>query len=139
MLQLVVDTNVLVAGLRSRRGASFELMRLIAENRFRLNVSVTLALEYEDVLNRPGSLPGLSQRERDIFLDYLLASSTLLPLVPKLRPSLRDPDDERILEVAVKCGATIVTHNVKDFEGAIRFGIAVRTPFEVLRILRRTT
>ncbi len=135
MLQLVLDTNVLVAGLRSKRGASFQLIRLIAENRFGLNVSVALALEYEDVLKRPGLLPATSERETDVFLDYLQASSTLFQFVPSLRPSLRDPDDERILEVAVRCGAMIVTHNTRDFDGAARFGIEVKTPLEVLRIL----
>ena len=63
MLQLVVDTNVLVAGLRSKRGASFELIRLFAENRFALNVSVALALEYEDVLKRPGLVAGVMKRK----------------------------------------------------------------------------
>jgi putative PIN family toxin of toxin-antitoxin system len=139
MLQLVVDTNVLVAGLRSKRGASFELIRLLAENRFRLNISVALALEYEDVLKRPGLVTGISETEIDAFLDYVLASSTLLPSVSRVRPSLRDPDDERILEVAVQCGATIVTHNASDFAGATRFGIGVKTPLEILVILRSTT
>jgi len=135
MLQLVLDTNVLVAGLRSKRGASFQLIRLIAGNRFGLNVSVALALEYEDVLKRPGLVPATSERDTDIFLDYILASSTLRQFVPNLRPSLRDPDDERILEVAVQCGAVIVTHNTRDFDGAALFGIEVKTPSEVLRIL----
>ena len=57
-------------------------------------------------------------------------------MVPRLRPSLRDPNDERILEVAVQSGATIVTHNRKDFEGAARFGVAVKTPSEILEIRR---
>ena len=55
---------------------------------------------------------------------------------PRLRPSLPDPDDERILEVAVQCGGIIVTHNTKDFAGAEHFGISVQTPAEFLKILR---
>jgi hypothetical protein len=58
-------------------------------------------------------------------MDYLLVAGDLEPSVPRLRPTLRDPDDERILELAVRCGATIVTHNGKDFEGAARFGVEV--------------
>lgn len=138
MLQLVLDTNVLVAGLRSKWGASFELIRLLAEGRFRPNVSVALALDCEDVLKRSGLVTSLTEAEIDVFLDYVLASSVLLPFVQRLQPSLRDPDDERILEVAVQCGATIVTHNSKDFEGVIRFGIGVKTPSEILAILRST-
>lgn len=138
MLQIVLDTNVLVAGLRSRRGASFELLRLIAENRFRLNVSVALALEYEDVLKRPGLVTSLTDDEIDAFLDYALASSTLVQSVPTLRPALRDPDDERILEVAAQCRAIIVTHNTRDFDGAAQFGVRVKTPLQFLIQLEDT-
>lgn len=138
MLQIVLDTNVLVAGLRSRRGASFELIRLIAENRFRLNVSVALALEYEDVLKRPGLVTSLTDDEIDAFLDYVLASSTLVQSVPTLRPALRDPDDERILELAAQCRATVVTHNTRDFDGAAQFGVRIKTPLHFLIQLEDT-
>jgi hypothetical protein len=47
-----------------------------------------------------------------------------------------DADDERIVEVALQCGAMIVTHNRKDFAGAERLGVVVHTPVEFLRILR---
>src|ERR1022692_1042855 len=50
--ETVLDTNVLVAALRSKRGASHQLLRLIGEGEWRLNVSVALALEYEEVLKR---------------------------------------------------------------------------------------
>ena len=136
MLQLILDTNVLVAGLRSKHGASYQLIRMLPENRFQLNISVALALEYEDVLKRPDLVTAMSADEIDNILDYIIAVSNLEAYVPRLRPSLRDPDDERILEVAVQCGATIVTYNRKDFEGAARFGVAVKTPSEILEILR---
>jgi putative PIN family toxin of toxin-antitoxin system len=138
MRELIFDTNVLVAGLRSKRGASYQLIRLFTEGRFQLNVSVALALEYEDVLKRPGLLAGLTPQKIDIFLDYLFSACNLEPSVIRLRPSLRDPDDERILELAVQCGAAIITHNKRDFDGAARFGIEVKTPSEMLRILKRS-
>ena len=135
MHQVILDTNVLVAGLRSKQGASYRLIRLFDEGRFRLKISVALALEYEDVLKRPGLLPGISDQQVDEFLNYLLFAGDLEPSVPRLRPSLQDPDDERILELAVQCRATIVTHNKKDFQGAARFGIDVKTPSEILKVL----
>ena len=138
MRELIFDTNVLLAGLRSKRGASYQLFRLFTEGRFRLNVSVALALEYEDVLKRPGLLGWMTPQKVDIFLDYLFSTCNLEPSVIRLRPSLRDPDDERILELAVQCGAAIVTHNQRDFDGAARFGIEVKTPSEMLRILKRS-
>jgi predicted nucleic acid-binding protein len=56
--QVVVDTNVLVAALRSRRGASFQLIRSIGLGLFTPNISVALALEYESVLRRKDLVPG---------------------------------------------------------------------------------
>jgi predicted nucleic acid-binding protein len=139
MATLILDTNVIVAGLRSKRGASYRLLRLFDAGQFALKISVALALEYEDVPKRPGLLPGISEQEIGNFLNYLLLVGGLEPSVPRLRPSLRDPDDERILELAVECGATIVTHNRRDFEGTARFGIDVKTPSEILKVMEGRT
>jgi len=135
MIEAVLDTNVLVAGLRSKRGAAHLLLQMIGVANWRPNVSVALALEYEDVLSREGLLPGLTLADRAEFLDYLFAASNLVPSVQRKRPSWRDPDDERILELAVACQAVIVTYNQRDFVGAERFGVSVLTPVEFLRTL----
>ena len=95
MLEVVLDTNVLVTALRSRRGASFQLIRLIGEGAFLPNVSVALALEYEEVLKRPDIVPGLTGADIDGFLDFIFQSSILVPSVLLNRPVLSDPDDER--------------------------------------------
>jgi len=136
MREIVLDTNVLVAALRSKRGASYELVRSIGQADWRLNVSVALALEYEDVLKRKDMVHGMTKAEIEDFLDYVIRTSNLAPFVLRLRPSLRDPDDERILEVAAQCKAMIITHNEKDFVGAAQFGIPVRTPARFLKMLR---
>jgi len=114
------------------------VLRLIDQGRWRLNISVALALEYEDVLKREGLLTGIDAAHVDELLDYLFAAANLPPFVPRQRPSLRDPDDERILEVAVQCRAMIVTHNKRDFVGAERFGVSVRTPAELLKLSRES-
>ncbi len=137
MLELVLDTNVIVAGLRSQRGASYQLLRLIGTGPFRMNISTALALEYEDALKRRALITYLSEPEIDGFLDYLFSVSNLTPFVLRYRPVLRDPDDERILEVAIQCGATLVTHNKRDFEGAKELGVPVKEPREILELLRR--
>ena len=46
-LETILDTNVLIASLRSGRGASFELLRLVGDERWRLHLSTALLLEYE--------------------------------------------------------------------------------------------
>jgi predicted nucleic acid-binding protein len=66
-------------------------------------------------------------------LDYLFSASNLVPFVRRQRPSLPDPDDDRILEVALQCRAVIVTHNMKDFAGVERLGVVVKNPAEFLQ------
>lgn len=96
MYEIVLDTNILVTALRSRRGASYQLVGLIGTGVFRPNVSVALALEYEEVLKRADLIPGLTESDVDRFLGYIFHSSNLVPSVHSMRPNLADPDDEMI-------------------------------------------
>ena len=117
-LRAVIDTNVLVAGLRSRRGASFRVLQLLGDPRWRPCVSVPLALEYEDVLKREFMQTAISAVDVELLLDYLFGVADLIEVQFRVRPALRDPDDDRILELASHAGATIVTFNTRDFVGA---------------------
>ena len=134
-LQVVLDTNILVAGLRSRRGASFRLLSLVgADSRFEINLSVPLVLEYEDVLKRPGAVSRLTGDDIDSVLDYICSVAHHREIYFLWRPVLRDPKDDMVLEVAVEaCCEFIVTHNLRDFRGVERFGIRAVTPSEFLR------
>ena len=117
----MLDTNVLVAGLRSRRGASFRLLELVAAGVVRPVLSVPLVLEYEAVLKRQGNIDGL--------LDDLCLLGEYHVVYYLWRPTLRDPSDEMVLELAVAAGCPhIVTHNVRDFAGSERFGVEPCTP-----------
>ena len=53
MPRVVVDTSVIVAGLRSQLGASNRILTLVAERQLLPLVTTALFLEYEDALNRP--------------------------------------------------------------------------------------
>ena len=137
-LQIVLDTNVLVAALRSRNGASFVLLSRVGtpDAGFELNLSVPLVFEYEDVLKREGRGAGLSAVDVDDVLDYLCAVGHHRRIFFLWRPVLRDPKDDMLLELAVEAGCHyIVTFNVRDFAGAERFGVKVITPREFLRTL----
>ena len=63
--EIVIDTNVLIAALRSRRGASYKLLTLIGSGRFEINVSVPLILEYETVAKRLVGETELSEDDID--------------------------------------------------------------------------
>lgn len=138
MIRAVLDTNVLVAGLRSRNGASFQLLRMLGpEAPFQPSISVPLVLEYEMALRRT---LGSKDERIDPVLDYLCQVGDLREIYFLWRPFLRDPGDEMVLEVAVGAQADrIATHNVKDFEGVeAKFGIRVVTPGEFLTETRET-
>ena len=134
LARIVLDTNVLVAGLRSRRGASALLLDLIGQDLITVVISVPIVLEYEDVLKRRGIVTGYSSAELDQILDGLCAIAERQRVHFLWRPQLRDPGDEAFLELAVAAGGIpIITYNTDHFDGAERFGVLVRTPLQLLR------
>lgn len=127
--RVVVDTNVLVAGLRSRRGSSFRLLSQIGRGRFEIALSVPLVLEYEDALQRHSDVTKLNQADVDALLDYLCSVAHLQQIFYLWRPFLPDHKDDLLLELAVAARCrSIVTFNRRDFAGVDKFGVSVVEP-----------
>lgn len=127
--QIVIDTNVWVAGRRSKKGASAQFITLIETGRFDFHISVPLVLEYEQVLMRMRGELGLSSQEVNRLLDGICRVGHEHEIAYLWRTHVKDPNDAHVLEVAVAAGCDyIVTFNVKDFPEAHRFGIEVLTP-----------
>lgn len=136
-MKVVVDTNVVIAGLRARRGASFGIVSGMLNNRLDFLISVPLLLEYEEVMKRanPPLLPHFSDADKDIFLNGFAAFGKCPKIFYLWRPILRDPDDDMLVELAVAGAATyIVTANTSDFQGIDGFGIGVITPQHFYRL-----
>lgn len=136
--RIVIDTNVFVSALRSRRGASYRLLTRVGTGEFEVAVSVPLILEYESAAKRIlDSLP-LSEDDLDDILDYICSVAARRKIHFLWRPQLADPGDEMVLELAVESESDfIVTYNARDFRGAERFGIRVVTPKEFLKEIGR--
>src|SRR5262245_56884029 len=134
---LILDTSVLIAGLRSSLGASFALLDLVGSGRFTIGLTAALVLEYEATCVK--SLPALNVTVEDLtdLLDYFGSVGKLAAIRFRVRPSVADPDDELVLEAAIATGSDwIVTHNILDMAaGAARYGIEIIKPGEALRRL----
>ena len=131
--RIVIDTNVFVSALRSRRGLPFRILSLVDSGKFHPCLSVPLVVEYEAAAKRLCRKGGLSARSVDTIIDYLCRVSAHYRIHYLWRPLLRDPNDEMVLELAVAAQADfIVTYNREDFGAAGRFGVQVVSPAELL-------
>lgn len=128
-VSIVLDTNVLIAGLRSSRGASHAVLERIGSGSFELSVSVPLVLEYEAVAKANARTIGLTHAEIDDVIDYICSVSQHRQIYYMWRPFLRDPKDDMVLELAVESEADfIITHNLRDFQNIEQFGIEALSP-----------
>ena len=140
-MRLVVDTDVLVAGMRSPGGASAALLVQLLERRATLLLSVPMAFEYEATCLRAEHLraAGASKADARELIDALIDVVEPVEVHYQWRPQLSDPDDDMVLEAAVNGRAdAIVTFNRKDYGTApARFGIEVLAPADALRRIRK--
>lgn len=136
-MRLVLDTDVIIAGIRSPTGASAELLRLARRSRLTMLASVPLFIEYEAqcLLPEHRRAAGLTIRETRRFLDALAVLVEPVTTHYLWRPQLRDPGDEMVLEVAVNGLANaLVSFNHRDYGNAPdRFGIELLLPAQALR------
>jgi putative PIN family toxin of toxin-antitoxin system len=132
---------VLVAAIRSDRGASRQLLLSALDGKIAALVSVPLMVEYEAVLTRPEHClaSGLGANEMNEILDALAKVSIPVHLRFLWRPRLKDPADEMVLETAVNGAADrLVTFNQRHLGAAARdFGIRVMPPREVWKEIKR--
>jgi predicted nucleic acid-binding protein len=139
-MKVALDTDVLVAAVRSRLGASRAWLRAILRGEATLLLSVPLALQYEAVLTRPEHLAasGASLEQIAALLDALCAVCAPVEISFLWRPVLRNADDEMVLEAAANGRADrLLTFNERDFAGADRFGVTVERPGPAWRSWRR--
>ncbi|MEA3302817.1 MAG: putative toxin-antitoxin system toxin component, PIN family [Pseudomonadota bacterium] len=140
MKRFVIDTDVVIAAMRSPGGASAALLGAVLENRLTMLASVPLFFEYEAKCTDPEhwTAAGLTLAQANIFVNALAALVEPVKTHFLWRPMLRDPNDEMVLEAAVNGGAeAIVTFNLRDFGSApSRFNIGIMTPSTAIRRVR---
>jgi len=137
-MKIVIDTNVVLSALFSKRGASHTLMVWLFKQKKKYNVvSNTLVTEFEDVLTREKNIKLFNNLTKDSvlsFIDDICLISYHQSIHFLWRPFLKDKNDDMVLEVAVNANVdAIITFNPKDFEGVKEnFDIEILTPKEFL-------
>jgi len=134
--KIVIDTNIIVSSLRSKRGYSYKLLSIVDDERIKIFISVPVILEYEDAIKREKSNIKFKKSEIDDFLDFICLISEQRKIHYLWRPFLKDRKDDMFLELAVESASDfIITFNKRDFEGTEKFGIKTLTPKEFLRLI----
>lgn len=133
-MNITIDSNVLVAAVRSNRGWSYKLVRgICADLRWQPCVTVPLLHEYTEQIHNEDHTPEWSTENRENFLDYICASSQCFEVHYLWRPLLADEDDHLVLEAALASSSRmIVTFNKRDLAPAERMGISLMTPKEFM-------
>jgi len=140
MTRAVLDTNVILAALLSRRGAAFAILERLRRGEWRLVLSNHLLFEYEEIIKRNAAVLGLTHEEVDQFLNAICLAADLVQLPTAQPPRLPDPDDEPLLRLAETSGTRLITtHNLRHLLPAKAHGVAVLSPREFLHILSAQT
>jgi putative PIN family toxin of toxin-antitoxin system len=135
--RIVIDTNILYAGLRSRDGASFLILEAVWAHRITPLLSQTVLQEYEEILKYHARTLRLTLSEIDVTLDFLCSVGERFEHSGPWDPILRDADDEAFVKLAVAGRADyLVTHNLRDFSPALALGINLLAPQDLLAIIR---
>jgi len=136
-LNIVLDTNVLVAGLLSPFGPCGEIVRMVSSGELTLCLDARIVTEYSEVLKRPKFR--FEEEKVDALLDFIDLRGRTVASSP-LRKALPDPADEPFLEVAIAGrAACLVTGNRVHFPGRLRQRVMVLTPREFLDRYRKRT
>ena len=133
-MRIVLDTNVLVAGLLSPFGPPGEIVRMVSSGELTLCLDARVLAEYEDVLHRPKF--GFAPDPVAALLDFIEYRGRVVASSPLPAP-LPDTDDEPFLEIALAGGAEcLVTGNAGHFPEGRRQGVLVVSPARFLELYR---
>lgn len=137
MIRAVIDTNILLSALRSRNGASHEILSRLVKREFELIVGNTVLAEYDEILKREGPSFGIPVATVDRFLDALCAGSSYFSTSSFWKPALPDPDDEAFAQLALEAKVGyLITCNQRHFPPDRLPALRIVSPKEFLQVLK---
>jgi predicted nucleic acid-binding protein len=134
--RVILDTNIVLAAMRSQTGASHRWLLTLGHPRWQSVITPALMYQYEDVSRRPGNAPGLSSQDITNILDLIYRQSHRQLLWFSWRPLSPDAGDDAVLEAAIagRC-EYVVSFNERHLRAASEFGIEVLRPSVLLRLI----
>ncbi len=143
MLRVVIDTNILVSALLSKRGAPSQLLDAWRERKFLVLTSEAAILEVERVLGELKSTGKYALTDLHIteILNLLRKDALLVPGNADTKGSIpNDPDDEKFLSIALDGEAEIIISGDKHLLDLERFqNISIQTARQFLDALQKET
>jgi putative PIN family toxin of toxin-antitoxin system len=125
-VRIVLDTNVLVAGLLSSTGPPAWIVEAVLAGRLELAIDFAIRDEYSEVLRRPEF--GFPQDRVDTLLAAIDRFALWVTAAPPSPIPPPDVDDEPFLAVAAASDSELVTGNLRHFPVRCRGAVHVRTP-----------
>ena len=136
MLRVVIDTNVLVSSVISKKGAPAFLIQAWSEGLFNLVISEAIITEIERVLSEH-SLKQVFKISNDhiaSLVELLRRNSILVPGSAAVAGAVpADPTDEMFIAAALDGNADVIVSDDKDLLEIESFqGVAILTPRQFL-------
>ncbi len=141
LIKAVIDTCIIESALRSQMGASYQILSNINTNKFRFGISVALFLEYEYRIEYLFSnrIIDISETAKNSILKAIAFYGDEVPIYFKIRPNLKDENDNMVFECAANYDADyIVTHNINDFFSSEleKYRFEIIKPQQFLEVMR---
>jgi putative PIN family toxin of toxin-antitoxin system len=139
-INVIIDTNVLVAGLIGAKGPNREILRHCFNGTLQPCIGISLYTEYQDLLQRE-NIQTLCRQSSVTLAEFLDDFANICKPVEVWflwRPNLKDEADNHVVELAIAANVTyIVTNNISDFACAElkQSGYQVITPPDLLRLI----
>jgi len=140
MIRAVVDTNVLISALISKKPSPpLNIYNLLKSADFLLITSPAILEELEEVINRKTiiKLHKRSQQQIDEILQEIAETSYIVPGMISVEAVKKDPDDDKFIAVAIEGKADYIVSgdkpllNIKEY-----MGIKIISPKDFMRLLK---
>ena len=139
MIQVVLDTNVIVSGVISAKGPAYEILKAWEEKKIVLLMTQPILEEIQEVLLRPKirKRHQMTLEEIGDFCAQIEAFSVLIKPPEKSAKVSIDPDDIMFLDCALSGDAEFIVTGDKELLSLEKFGdTTILTPAKFLSVLK---